>query len=120
MESVAFAGYRATSGLPPRRLLRVLERIHDCRRGAPALAELATLAQMSPSHFKVLFKRSVGLPVHQYVIRARVAYALRLLVASDAPLSSVALEAGFANQSHMALWMRRTTGLTPRALRRAG
>lgn len=106
------------AGLPRRRLLRVLERIADCPDGSLTLAELARLADVSPSHFKVLFKQSMGLPVHQYVIRKRVEYAVELLANTDAPLCEVALRAGFANQSHLSLWMRRATGRTPGALRR--
>jgi AraC family transcriptional regulator len=64
-----------------------------------------------------LFKQSVGVPVHQYVLRSRVAYAVDLLVKSKLPLSDVALQAGFANQSHMARCVRRATGLTPSTLR---
>ncbi|MBV9102187.1 MAG: helix-turn-helix domain-containing protein, partial [Candidatus Eremiobacteraeota bacterium] len=50
--------------------------------------------------------------------RRRVDVALDLLVTNDAPLTEVALRAGFANQSHMALHMRRLTGKTPSALRK--
>ena len=67
--------------------------------------ELAAIAGVSPSHFKTLFKQSVGMPVHQYVIRRRVEYA-------------VELQAGFANQSHLARCMRATLGVTPGTLRR--
>jgi AraC family transcriptional regulator len=71
---------------------------------------------MSPSHFKVLFKQSIGLPVHQYVVRSRVEYASTLIGRGKLPLSDVALQAGFANQSHMARWMKRVTGRTPRLI----
>jgi len=37
-----------------------------------------------------------------------------LLVAGKLSLSQVALEAGFAHQSHMAHWMTRLLGVTPR------
>jgi AraC family transcriptional regulator len=55
--------------------------------------------------------------VHQYVIRRRVDYASGLVSSNDLPLSQIALQAGFANQSHMARWMKRLTGITPRRLR---
>ena len=72
---------------------------------------------MSPSHFKTVFKSTVGVPVHQYVIRRRVEYASGLVSNDDLPLSQIALQAGFANQSHMARWMKRLTGVTPSRLR---
>jgi len=77
------------------------------------------VAGVSPSHFKTLFKRSVGMPVHQYVIRTRVDYATELLQRGEGPLADIALQAGFANQSHLARCMRRIAGVTPGQLRAA-
>jgi AraC family transcriptional regulator len=65
---------------------------------------------------KALFPQSLGLPVHQYVMRRRVERAKRLLLSGEAPISETALAAGFAHQSHMTQWMKRILGVTPRAL----
>jgi AraC family transcriptional regulator len=100
-----------------RRLTRVLDYIRTNLAGDLSLAELAKIADVSPSHFKTLFKQTVGLPVHQYVIRRRVEYAAELLQRSDPPLAQLALQAGFANQSHLARCMRRIMGVTPGTLR---
>jgi AraC family transcriptional regulator len=105
--------------LSQRRLRHVMDHIRDHLADDLTLAELAAIANVSQSHFKYLFKRSVGVPVHEFVIRARVDHAVDLLVGEDAPLSEIALRAGFANQSHMALCMRRITGKTPSSLRKA-
>lgn len=110
---------RIGSSLPKRRLQRVMDYVHDHVAHDLSLAELAAIANVSPSHFKSLFKHSVGVPVHQYVIRSRVDYAISLLLKSELPLSEVAFQAGFASQSHMARCMRRFTGTTPGALREA-
>ena len=77
------------------------------------------MAGVSVSHLKTLFRRSTGLPVHQYVLRRRVERARLLLERGELPLSQIALEAGFAHQSHMARCMRRLLGTTPAALRRS-
>ena len=108
---------RVTKGLPKRRLQLVTDYIRDHLAQDLRLVQLAEVASVSPSHFKCLFKQSVGVPVHQYVLRSRVDYAVDLLVKSKLPLSDVALQAGFANQSHMARCVRRATGLTPSTLR---
>ena len=68
---------------------------------------------MSASNFKTLFKRTTGLPVHQYVIRQRVDRAVDLISRGRLRLSVAALKAGFADQSHMARCMRRVMGVTP-------
>ena len=106
-----------TNGLPNRRLQRVTDYVHEHLAHELTLAQLAAVAKISPSHFKLLFKQSVGVPVHQYVIRARVEYAIELLHGTTLPLSEVALQAGFANQSHMSRCMRRLTGMTPSTVR---
>jgi len=110
------ASARSSARFSRRRLGRVLEYIREQVATDLSLAELAGVAGISPSHFKAVFKHSMGLPVHQYVIRTRVDVAIEL-IAAGRPLSEVALQAGFANQSHMARCMKRLTGLTPAAVR---
>jgi len=78
------------------------------------LGELAALVDLSVPHFKALFRETLGMPVHQYVVRRRVERARALLIEGKLGLSQVALEAGFAHQSHMAHWMTRLLGVTPR------
>lgn len=106
------------AGMPKRRLTRVLDYIRENVARDLSLAELAGVASVSPSHFKVLFKTAVGVPVHQYVINTRVDRALKLLVHSDVPLADIALQAGFANQSHLSRHMRRLHGVSPATIRR--
>jgi AraC family transcriptional regulator len=77
------------------------------------LSELATVAGFSVSHFKPLFKHAVGVPVHRYVVERRVELARRLLVTGRLTMAEIAVEAGFAHQSHMARCMRRVLGLSP-------
>ena len=105
-------------GLPKQKEQRVLEYIEAHLDRDLSLETLAETAGLGPSHFKTLFRRSLGLPVHQYVIRRRVERAKALLEEGTLPLAQVALDAGFAHQSHMARAMRRVLGVTPAALRR--
>jgi AraC family transcriptional regulator len=104
-------------GLSARRLRGVIDYIRDHLAQDLTIVELAHVADVSPSHFNMLFKQSVGLSVHQYIIRLRVEHAIGLLSHERLPLSEVAFQAGFANQSHMTTWIRRLAGVTPRALR---
>ena len=77
------------------------------------LADLATIAGVSVTRLKALFRHSTGMPVHQYVIRRRVEYARALMTTTTMPTSEIAAAAGFAHQSHMASTMRKLLGLTP-------
>jgi AraC family transcriptional regulator len=83
-----------------------------------SLAQLAAVVNLSGSHFKTVFKRSMGVAVHEYVIQRRVARAKELFETSELPASQIALAAGFSHQSHMARSMRRLLGVTPRAIAR--
>jgi AraC family transcriptional regulator len=103
--------------LSGRRLGRALDYVRANVGSDLSLFELAKVAGVSPSHFKTLFKQTVGMAVHQYVIRTRVEYAAQILQRDDSPLADIALQAGFANQSHLARCMRRIMGVTPGQLR---
>lgn len=77
------------------------------------LPDLATVAGISATRLKTLFRNSTGSSVHQYVIRRRIEYARALIATTAMPASEIALAAGFAHQSHMASTMRRILGQTP-------
>lgn len=85
-----------------------------------SVAELAQVACLSPSHFHVQFKDCTGLTPHQYLLKARLDRASRLLRESPLPLVRIAEECGFSSQSALTTAMRRYLGLTPRRLRRDG
>jgi AraC family transcriptional regulator len=102
--------------LSPRQESRLLAFIEANLGQKLSLADLAAVAGVSLSQLKALFPISMGAPVNQYVLRRRVERAKSLLLAGDLPISQVALEAGFAHQSHMAHCMKRVLGLTPRRL----
>ena len=85
-----------------------------------SVAELASQACLSPSHFHALFKDSLGLTPHQYLLKARLDHASRLLRSSSLPLVRIAEECGFSSQSALTTAMRRYLGLTPKGLRRDG
>jgi AraC family transcriptional regulator len=62
----------------------------------------------------------MGMPVHRYVVQRRLERARSLLLQGRLNAGQVALEVGFAHQSHMAAWMKREFGMTPRDIVRSG
>ncbi|WP_394825554.1 helix-turn-helix domain-containing protein [Pendulispora albinea] len=106
-------------GLSQMQVARVADYVEANLDKKLSLATLARVAGVSASHFKTLFKRSIGVPVHEYVIQRRVERAKSLLLRGDLPASQIVLEAGFSHQSHMARCMRRVLGVTPTALVRS-
>lgn len=107
---------KAARALPAWRLRRVIEYIEAHLDRDLALAELATVAGFSLSHFKPLFKQAVGMPVHRFVLERRVERARIRLLEGGRSMTEIALEAGFAHPSHMARCMRRVVGLSPSEL----
>ncbi|MFY0540741.1 helix-turn-helix domain-containing protein [Nannocystis pusilla] len=104
----------------PQQLRTVTSYIEEHLDHDLSLATLADVAGISASHLKTLFRRSLGLPVHTYVIHRRVDRARALLLRGRLAASQVALEVGFSHQSHMARCMRRVLGVTPTSLTRTG
>jgi AraC family transcriptional regulator len=104
--------------LSDRKLRQVLSYIEENLAQDLALRDLAAIAGLSVSHFKSLFRESVGLSAHQYLIRRRLERAKRLLGEGKLSISQIAFEAGFAHQSHLAYHMRRLLGVSPKALQK--
>lgn len=109
---------KAPAGMSPVQLKRVTGHIEENLDGDLSLPALAAVAHSSVSHFKTLFRRTVGMPVHEYVMRRRVERARDLLLERKLPGAEVALASGFSHQSHMARQMRKVLGVTPGMLGR--
>jgi len=105
-------------GLAAGVLRRIREHIDRELAGSIQLHDLAALAGLSDCHFARAFKQSVGVPPHRYVINRRVEKAIELIRTTDRPLSRIALDVGFCDQSHLGRQIARATGHSPRELRR--
>ena len=84
-----------------------------------ALADVAAAVGVHPVQFARQFRRTFGCSVGAFVRRVRVDHACRAL-RTAAPLSDIALAAGFADQSHFSRVFKRATGRTPGEYRRLG
>jgi AraC family transcriptional regulator len=103
--------------LPAYRLRRVIRHIGENLACELPLAELSALVHMSPYHFARLFKRSTGLPPHQFLIRRRIDEAFRLLAAQPVSIADIARSVGFRTPSHFANTFRRIARTTPTVYR---
>jgi AraC family transcriptional regulator len=100
--------------LPRRRLQAVVAYIEDHLDASLTLEELAAVAHLSPYHFARQFKRTTGLPPHQFVIARRVERARQFLQEDgDLPLAQVAARAGFSDQTQFSRHFKRLVGVTP-------
>lgn len=101
-------------GLAPLQLRRVIDYIQINLAQNLSILDLATLAGISASHFSRAFKRSTGIPPYQYLIQQRIEQAKQLLKQQNVPISDIAIDCGFANQTHLTKVFRQQTGLTPK------
>jgi transcriptional regulator GlxA family with amidase domain len=91
---------------------RVREYIHSNYSRNIELEELANAAGLSMYHLIRVFQKETGLPPHAYLTHLRVSRAKKLLDL-NLPLSQIALDTGFTDQSHFTRHFKRITGVTP-------
>jgi AraC family transcriptional regulator len=108
-----------SNGLSRDRLKRVQDYIEVHLDDRLTLTELAGVACLSAYHFSRSFKQATGVGLHHYVMQRRLERAKTLIRRTNQPLALIALEAGFADQSHLATLFRRETGVTPGQFRAA-
>ncbi|MEZ5934291.1 MAG: AraC family transcriptional regulator [Alphaproteobacteria bacterium] len=77
------------------------------------LADLAAVAECSPSYFLRAFKRATGQTPHRYLMECRVRRARLMLAQTTTPLVEIAYACGFASQSHMTDVFSSSLGTTP-------
>jgi AraC family transcriptional regulator len=87
--------------------------------GAPDLARAAQVAGVSAYHFLRLFARVTGTTPHQYLVRARLRRAARLLAEDAGPIAEIAYQVGFNDLSNFVRTFRRAAGCAPQQFRRA-
>jgi AraC family transcriptional regulator len=111
-------GRRETGRLSAWQVDRMRDYVQSNLSDDIGLGDLAAQLDVSRTQFVRLFKNSLGLTPHQFVLAERVRAASRLLREGRASLAEVALAAGFSSQSHLTSVFRRSTGVTPGEFRR--
>jgi AraC family transcriptional regulator len=74
--------------------------------------DIAQRIGVHPVRLSREFRRAQRMTMTEFVLRLRVEYASTLLASTAHPLAAVAVESGFADQSHLAKVFRRYTGTT--------
>jgi AraC family transcriptional regulator len=82
-----------------------------------SLETAADTAGLSPFHFLRLFSAALGVTPHQYLLRARLRRAARLLAGSNNSVTDIAFDSGFADLSNFIRTFHRAAGMSPRRFR---
>jgi len=90
-------------------------RLRERFRGPLALGELARELGCERTALARAFRRRYRASMGEYVRLLRVTEVMRRMERDDAPLSEIALDAGFSDQSHCTRVFHRHVGLTPAA-----
>ena len=112
---INFKGY--AGGLSSLKLKQTIEYINDNLGKNIKLKDLASEINISQYYFSRLFRESIGISPHQYIIKQRVEKAKLLLVNTPLPLADLALKCGFSSQSQMTMHFRKLVGTTPKKYR---
>lgn len=111
---------RRPSRLRPRRdAVDHVARTLWCRmESPPTLTQLADQVRLSPFHLCVVFKEETGSTIRDHLHRIRLRRALELLTRTDDRLCAIALQLGYASESHFSDAFHRHFAQRPGAFRR--
>lgn len=107
-----------TERKPPSWLERVKEFLRENYSAPPGLKELAKVVGVHPTHLARVFRQFERCTAGDYVRKIRIENARERILSRDESLVEIALETGFADQTHFTRSFKRTTGMTPTEFRR--
>lgn len=97
---------------------KAIRRIDSAPEIPASLKELAALSNVSRFQLLRGFAKEVGITPHAYVVQRRIRLVRQLLAKGQSP-ALAAMQAGFADQSHMTRHFVRQLGITPGRYRAA-
>ncbi|MBD3882893.1 helix-turn-helix transcriptional regulator [Phormidium tenue FACHB-886] len=106
---------RPSGRLSSHQLKQTVEYVHEHLGEELSLVDLAEQMNLSAFHFARLFKNSLGLSPHQYMLQNRVERAKKLITVANKPdLTDIGLQVGFYDQAHFTKAFKRLVGVPPK------
>lgn len=100
------------------RVTKIKRLLSRCYAEPISLSELADAVEISVFHLCRIFKAHTGQTIHGYLRKLRLRAGLALLETTDRSLAHLALDVGYAHQSHFTEAFRGEYGIPPGKLRR--
>jgi AraC-like DNA-binding protein len=101
-----------------RRIAKVLEMILANWQETYSVNDLADVAGLSPSHFRVMFKQMTGHTVTAYQQRVKIEKATELLLSGEYNVTQTAMRTGFRDVYYFSRLYKKVTGRNPSDLAR--
>jgi AraC family transcriptional regulator len=105
-------------GLSPYVLKQLLEWIDQHLHLSLTLSDLAQQSQLSEYHFAHMFKQSMQIPPHQYVMQRRLELAQQALKTTSLNLTEISSLYGFSSSSHFSHRFKKYFGYSPSQIRK--
>ncbi len=109
-------GRTSTSNLA--RIMPAIDLVHEQPARPAGLAEAAATCGFSPTHFKRIFRGTMGVRFGQFALRTRLAMAAQRLLTTDESHEVIAAGAGFFDASHLHRSFVKHYGCSPGTYRR--
>jgi AraC-like DNA-binding protein len=104
----------------PTAVSKVLDAVLSNPARAWRAAELASIAHVSYSGLRALFKATQHESLHQFLRRTRLDVAKQLLADERLSVKEIAWRLNFSSEAYFSQWFRRNTGHSPSAFRTSG
>jgi AraC-like DNA-binding protein len=82
------------------------------------IPRLASRFNYAPTYISYFFKQHTGEPLKTFIIKTRLKMVETKLLYSNAPLSEIAFEFGYTDESHLCRQFKKYAGLTPAQFRK--
>ncbi|NND67344.1 MAG: helix-turn-helix domain-containing protein [Halioglobus sp.] len=106
------------TAIPFRELRAPVDYISQNFASPISVEALASACNISVSALERRFRKHLSKTPRQYIVEVRLDNARQLLLDTDKPIGTIALETGFADHSHFTRAFTRHFGLSPRRARR--
>ena len=101
-----------------RRIFKALALIECDISQEYTLAELSRVSSLSVSHFKVILTRCMGITAEKYILKLRMEKAREFLLTTNMPISLIAENTGYEDQSAFSRRFKIFFGMSPSRYRR--
>ncbi|MEM7035102.1 MAG: helix-turn-helix transcriptional regulator [Chloroflexota bacterium] len=108
----------ASGYLSNKQLQQTIAMMQDHCLSGVSLKALAANLNLSPYHFARLFRKTMGIPPHQYFMQLRLEKAQSMLLTQgELSIAGIAQATGFSDQSHLTTQFNNHFGITPKQYR---